>query len=356
MKLSFRISSVRLVRHVPLALLLLLVVLAQQVPGWGEYYARHLYPQIAARLSGLSGLVPFAVGDVFIAGSIAGLLAYPFYARLRLHRRWLHIWGSEVRYLLWVYVWFYAVWGLNYSQNGFYRRAGIPPAAYTPESFQRFTEHYITELNASYTALTSVNADVIRREVVQGYRDISAALGVHSPFSAHPQVKTMLFTPLVSMVGVSGSMGPFFCEFTVNGDVPAPEYPAVYAHEYSHLLGITNEAEASFYAYEVCTRSQISGIRFSGYFSVLYHVLGNARRLLPAEEYQALLKRIRPEVLEHGKHLQQYWQEKYNPFIGQLQNRIYELYLKGNKISSGRKNYSEVVGLLISYEEWKTKS
>lgn len=356
MKVPFCIFFPRFARHVPLALLLLLVVLAQQVPGWGEYYARYLYPQIAASLSGFSGIVPFAVGDMFIAVSIAGLLFYPFYARLRLHRRWMRIWGCEVRYLLWVYVWFYAAWGLNYSQNGFYRRAGIPPAAYTLGSFQRFTDRYITALNASYTTLTLVNADVIRREVVQGYREISTSLGVHSPFNTHPRVKAMLFTPLASMVGASGSMGPFFCEFTVNGDVPASEYPAVYAHEFSHLLGITNEAEANFYAYEVCTRSQISGIRFSGYFSVLYHVLGNARRLLPEEEYRDLLKRIRPEVLEHGKHLQQYWQEKYNPFIGQLQDRIYELYLKSNKISSGRKNYSEVVGLLIAYEEWKAKS
>ena len=48
--------------------------------------------------------------------------------------------------------------------------------------------------------------------------------------------------------------------------------------------------------------------------------------------------------------------KKYNPVIGRIQDRIYDLYLKGNKIESGRKNYSEVVGLLISYEEWKKKS
>ena len=45
--------------------------------------------------------------------------------------------------------------------------------------------------------------------------------------------------------------------------------------------------------------------------------------------------------------------KKYNPVIGRIQDRIYDLYLKGNKIESGRQNYSEVVGLLISYQEWK---
>lgn len=89
-----------------------------------------------------------------------------------------------------------------------------------------------------------------------------------------------MFTPLISMVGVTGSMGPFFCEFTLNGDLLPPQYPATYTHELAHLLGITSEAEANFYAYQVCTRSVNKEIRFSGYFSILGHVLANARQLI----------------------------------------------------------------------------
>ena len=62
--------------------------------------------------------------------------------------------------------------------------------------------------------------------------------------------------PCFSMVGVTGSMGPFFCEFTLNGDLLPPQYPATYAHELAHFLGITSEAEANFYAYH--TRAHIS--------------------------------------------------------------------------------------------------
>lgn len=165
----------------------------------------------------------------------------------------------------------------------------------------------------------------------------------------------MLFTPLISMVGVSGSMGPFFCEFTLNGDLPPSQYPATYTHELAHLLGITSEAEANFYAYEVCTRSQVESIRFSGYFSILSHVLGNARRLLTEEEYTELFNRIRPEIIELARSNQTYWMAKYSPLIGNIQNWIYDLYLKGNKIESGRKNYSEVIGLLISYHASRTE-
>ncbi|MCD8183258.1 MAG: DUF3810 domain-containing protein [Bacteroides sp.] len=336
-----------------LALLLLVVWLTQWVPGWGNVYARHIYPLIARPLSTFSGLFPFAIGDLFIALSIAGVLLYPVYARCIRKKKWKRILLNDVKYLLWMYVWFYLAWGLNYSQYNFYGRTGIPYTPYTPENFRSFTDDYIDKLNASYVEVTSINPALVCRESVRGYNRISDTLGIHRPFQQSPRVKTMLFTPLISMVGVTGSMRPFFCEFTLNGDLLPPQYPATYAHELAHLLGITSEAEANFYAYQVCTRSQSRGIRFSGYFSVLYHVLANARRLMDEEEYAQLYNRIRPEIIELAKSNSTYWTAKYSPFIGDIQDWIYDLYLKGNKIESGRKNYSEVIGLLISYENWK---
>ena len=316
-------------RYVLLGLLLLFVWLAQTVPGWGEFYARQLYPGIALCLSSFSNLFPFAVGDLFIALSLAGLVVYPFIVRRAGHKTWRSIALREAEYLAWLYVWFYAAWGLNYSQD-------------------------VEKLNASYVAPPAeVNRPLVCREAVRGYRRISSHLEVHRPLSDHPRVKTMLFTPLISMVGVTGSMGPFFCEFTVNGDVLPADYPATYAHEMAHQLGITSEAEANFYAYQVCIRSSEKSIRFSGYYSILPHVLNNAYRLMDKEEYQALLASIRPEIIRLLQDKQAYWEAKYSPFIGRIQDWMYDLYLKGNKIPGGRKNYSEVIGLLISYERRK---
>ena len=432
MKHNIGISGIRVKSNsLLLALFLLLVWCVQIVPGLGNAYAQYVYPAIARVLSSFSRLVPFAIGDLFIALSIAGLLLYPVYARHIRKQRWKSILLADAKYLLWVYVWFYLAWGLNYSQKNFYERTHIPYIAYTPENFQKFVDSYIKNLNGSYTDITSIDETLACHESVRAYNQISDSLGVHRPFHQSPRVKTMLFTPLISMVGVTGSMGPFFCEFTLNGDLlpsqyPATyahelahllgitseaeanfyayqvctrsqvkeirfsgyfsilphvlgnarvgvtgsmgpffceftlngdllpsQYPATYAHELAHLLGITSEAEANFYAYQVCTRSQVKEIRFSGYFSILPHVLGNARRLMNEEEYAQLLQRIRPEIIGLAQTNSEYWMKKYNPVIGSIQDRIYDLYLKGNKIESGRKNYSEVVGLLISYEEWK---
>lgn len=345
------LHPLRSARLILLAVVLLLVILAQAIPAWGDAYSRMLYPYIGKALSVLSASLPFAVGDLFIALSIAGVIVYPFFARYRLKKKWRQGLAGSLEYLAWVYVWFYVAWGLNYSQPDFYRRTGIARADYTEEDFLDFTHRYIDSLNASYTSFMDIDPDTLRTEVVEGYRSIAPTLGIHPPFNNHPRVKTMLFSPLASMVGVKGSMGPFFCEFTVNADVPSSEYPATYAHELAHLLGIANEGEANFYAYLVCTRSSHASIRFSGYLSVLPHVLNNAYRLMNAPAYDTLCREIRPEILRLAHDNQAYWQGKYNRLIGKAQSRLYELYLKGNRIAEGRKSYSQVVGLLIAYEQ-----
>lgn len=349
-------SRKQIIRYFILGALLLLVWLTQMIPSMGEAYARSVYPVISLGLSSFSRLIPFALGDLFIFLSIAGVLIYPIYARRFQKLPWKKILLRDGEYLLWIYVWFYLAWGLNYSQKNFYQRTGIPHTAFNEEQFQGFVEEYIDSLNHTYTPVNSINEKLICGEAVRIYNELSDSLGVHRPPHASPRVKTMLFTPLISKVGVTGSMGPFFCEFTLNGDLLPANYPATYTHELAHLLGITSEAEANFYAYQVCTRSQAMGIRFSGYFSVLNHVLRNAQRLLPEDEYTKLIKRIRPEIIELAKANQAYWAAKYSPAIGAVQDWIYDLYLKGNKIESGQLNYSEVVGLLISYREWKQKT
>lgn len=341
------------IRYIILGVLLSITWVTQLIPAWGDVYAQSIYPIIYYCLSSFSKLIPFAVGDLFIFLSIFGIIVYPIYSRIYKRKVWKQILLNNLEFLCWIYIWFYLAWGLNYSQKGFYERTNIPYTAYSADNFDLFVNNYIDSLNASYSNVTSINQALVRQESIDGYKQISKSLGVHPPLDPFPQVKTMLFTPLISMVGVTGSMGPFFCEFTLNGDLLPLEYPATYAHELAHLLGITSESEANFYAFIVCTRSQKQEIRFSGYFSVLSHMLANARRLMSEEEYTHIFKRIRPEIIEQAKANQQYWMDKYNPLIGKIQDWIYDLYLKGNKIESGRKNYSEVIGLLISYEEWK---
>ena len=135
------------VRYLALGAILILVWLTQWIPVLATIYSQTIYPFISYVLSFFSNLFPFAIGDLFIFLSIAGVIIYPIYARLRKKLPWKKILLRDGEYLLWIYVWFYLAWGLNYSQKNFYQRTEIPYTAYTPENFQEFVDDYITQSN-----------------------------------------------------------------------------------------------------------------------------------------------------------------------------------------------------------------
>ena len=239
----------------------------------GSYLHLPCLSRYRSLLSPISGIFPFAVGDIFIALSIAWVTLYPIYEmglRKKLARRFIFlaaksggypkkkvVFGRVIEYLLWVYVWFYAAWGLNYSQPVIYYRVGMQPAEVSEEKFRKFAYQYADSLNLLSEERRGKREEFncivdeklknrVRDAVLKEYNKIGYREGINPPFNQHPHAKTMVFTPISSMSGVTGSMGPFFCEFTLNGDILAHDYPATYAHEFAHFLGMpTKERQIS---------------------------------------------------------------------------------------------------------------
>lgn len=376
---TFRLNRVKW-RHWVLLVLLILVTLVKMIPLWGFIYTTRIYPIIGTLLSPISGFFPFAVGDIFIALSIAWVIFYPIYEiglRKKLARRYFFlsakrgsypkkkvVFGRVAEYLLWVYAWFYIAWGLNYSQPNIYARIGMKPVEVSEAKFKAFAYQYADSLNAlsiasdniagkSIASDSIVNDELknrVRDAVLKEYNKIGYREGINKPFNQHPHAKTMVFTPLSSMSGVTGSMGPFFCEFTLNGDILPHDYPATYAHEFAHFLGVANEGEANFYSYIVCTASADKQVRFSGYYHIFFHVLNNVFDILGEKEGERFLKHIRPEIIQRAKSDRHYWLSKRCKALDAAQDFIFELYLRGNHVAEGRKSYSGVIGLILAWE------
>ena len=366
--LALRFKSLKW-RHGVLIALLILVTLTKMIPLWGFIYTTRIYPVIGTLLSPISGFFPFAVGDIFIALSIAWVILYPIY-EIGLRKK--RAFGRVAEYLLWVYAWFYIAWGLNYSQPNIYYRIGMKPVEVSKAKFKKFAYQYADSLNALSNASLcnaslsnarkSISPDSIvddalknrvRDAVLKEYNKIGYREGINRPFNQHPHAKTMVFTPISSMSGVTGSMGPFFCEFTLNGDILAHDYPATYAHEFAHFLGVANEGEANFYSYIVCTASADKQVRFSGYYHIFFHVLNNVFDILGEKEGERFLKHIRPEIIQRAKNDRHYWLSKRCKALDAAQDFIFELYLKGNHVAEGRKSYSGVIGLILAWQEKK---
>ena len=397
------------------------VALVRAHRAWADVYATEIYPRTSAALSWLTGWIPFSMEEVVVGA--AAVAAVACLARLR--RRWLPL----LSLILWLGVWFYPGWGLNYFRSSIFERAGVSPAEFEESRFREFLEGFSAGLgrayelgaedlhNASFGLSSSVSSSssaassipaassspasssipaassssaassfpavssssvassllaassdyvasaslqqgeaapgldltLLEREVRGFYEALPARWGLARP-KAWQRPKRLLLDRLYSSVGVMGFVGPFFNEIQVGGDVPVVQYPFTYAHEYSHLLGVSSEAEANYWAWEACCASAAPAIRYSAYLSLLPYVARHARRLLSEEEYAAWAGSLHPGALEDYDATQAHWDALYSPFIGRIQNWAYNLYLKGNSIPAGTADYSGVIRIILSLD------
>lgn len=345
MILSYRSKALR---YTFLLFLLGFILLSRVNHSIGEFYATRIYPWISDFLSHLASFSTFSLEELVVCFFILWLL----YRLITINKNnWKKQIGGCIEILLWIIVWFYWGWGINYFRHSFYNRMQLQPASYTDSAFHHFLHDYTRALNQSYTP--SENSSHTRQweaEIRRIYGTVPPQAALCIPQS-HFTPKKLAFNSLYSKVGVLGFMGPFFCEMQVNGELLPSQYPFTYAHELAHLLGVSGEAEANYWAYKVCTSSTCSSIRFSGYLGILPYVMNQAYGCLDAQEYRNWIVGIKPEILVIAEQEHRYWKEKYSSWIGNLQSMMYEAFLKGNQISSGQKNYGQVLSLIMSERE-----
>lgn len=324
------------------------IITCRHMPAIAEWYAREVYPSLSSALSAISSLFPFPLEEILIVGLILWLILAPIWKRKK-GICWRRILLRQAEMLAWVYVWFYLGWGLNYFRYNIYTRLQTPPVAYEEQHFKDFLSDYTQRLNDTYQPRTEIDTDSLKQYIAAFYAHQPAVYGLTKP-KEWQEPKAFLFYTLYSKVGVLGSMGPFFAEARLNADLPGVQYPFTYAHEFSHLLGVSNEAEANYWAYRACTESPCPSLQYCGYFGLLPYVLSNASHLLSKADFEAWLQTIRPEVKEQYNEKNRYWKARYSPLVGRAQDYLYNLFLKGNQIPSGKKNYAEVIGLLLSLQ------
>ena len=339
-------------RHILLFLLVAFVFAARFFMLVGEWYSTTLYPSISAALSWFASWIPFSLEEILVV-SVALALVFIIIAGVRRRDGFRKTFFRTCEILLWIYVWFYIGWGCNYYRESIYVRSGVERQAYDEEVFKDFIIDYADSLNLAYEALPDdsfyVGFDYFEGLVKDAFAAMPSSAGLSVPRQwQHP--KRLLFNGLYSSVGVMGFVGPFFCETQLNNELLPDQFHFVYVHEYSHLLGVSSEDEANFWAYTVCTRSEEPVLKYSGYYGILPYVIANAFRVLPEADYRQFVSSINPEIIADYNAQREYWNSRYSKTLGRLQSAVYDAFLKSNKVSSGTVSYLEVIDMIISFD------
>lgn len=326
-------------------LLFAIIFLFSFSPILSEWYMHGIYPVVAVTLSFISNLFPFSLYDIFLVVAVLLLIKLILFAIIR-RISFSKFLFSLIRFVTVIVAWFYFGWGIAYFRKDFYGRSDVTEMRFNPEIFRDFAIRFIDNANQYYVDCTYMDKNDIRSEIESSYRALHETLQISYP-NGKRKVKPMMFESIYSKMGVSGYFGPFFNEIHVNNYSLNFTYPFTLAHEMAHQFGIATESEANLYGFVVCAHSGDEKIRYSAYVSTLRYVLNDIRRFLP-EEYELLGSSIRPEIIADLRRNREHWLAARDESLSDVQDRVYDTYLKTNKVSSGQANYSEVVGLLVS--------
>ncbi len=323
-----------------------LTELFTRYPAFTEIvYSQTIFPAIASFLSFFSQWVSFSLDDAFYALLIAFILTITLLAILRKikFRKFLLLLFQTLAIC---YALFYWLWGFNYYRNDVNNRLSITKAQPDSVQFVKVLESLINETNRSYCLFNDVSKPEISREVESSYQKLAPFLKLTYPQGVR-MAKPITLSAFFAKASIAGYYGPFFSEVHLNDNLLMIEYPQVLAHESAHQFGITSEAEANFYSWLVCSRSDSKYLRYSGNINTLTYFLSQAKRL---HCFPELIHKIDKPVVNDIRIIQQHWEQMRNEKIDKVAGKVNDVYLKTNKVKRGIEDYFGIVQFVMDFE------
>ena len=312
-------------------------------------YSTSIYPRLERALTPLSNRLPFAVLDALLVALLIAVVvnlvravshAWRTRTMGRLARSLFHLTAASAA----IYVVFLMLWGLNYRRVAMPDRLVIDHAAPTPEQVVELGLTAVGQMNTLY-GVAHQQASVVPEwqdsTLRSAFADVQRALS-DAPEAEPGRLKHSLIGAYFRWAGVDGMVNPFGLEVIANPDLLPFERPFVAAHEWGHLAGYANEAEANFIGWLTCMRASPRH-QYSGWFYLYWQISGEVngeeRTKLsaaladgPRRDINAVIARLRRGEI---------------PALQKASWQVYDKYLKANRVEAGVRSYGEVVTLLL---------
>jgi hypothetical protein len=303
-----------------------------------RWYSAAFYPLLQAAVTPATNLVPFALLDAAVVLLLAVWTAR-FARRLRaagLTRAALRGAGDLLVAAALAYLAFLAMWGLNYRRVPLEEKLAYDMSRVTPEAARQFAVEAVRQTNAAHA---SASDGATREALERAFAETARALGASRP-TAVGIPKRSLLQLYFRRAAIDGMTDPWFHEIILNPDLLPAERPFVLAHEWSHLAGYADEAEANFVAWLSCLRGD-GAARYSAWLAAYQH----AAAVLSREERRAL-----PPLAEGPRDDLRAMAERYrrsSPAVREAARQAYDSYLRANRVREGIESYGLVLRLML---------
>lgn len=316
-----------------------------------SFYSQDMYPWLQNIFTGATNFLPFSALDMIV---IVLTLAVLFRLRRLFYvarQRGIFdaIWEMVrrvARAVAIIVILFFWAWGFNYRR--------LPLESQLPRgSVNRPTIESLQGIIVDANAL----AGRLRSQVMAGpalsYDQVADRLLLplngalkqvgRPPLSREGRPKySLVLTPFFTSAGITGMINPLALEIIVHPDLLPFERPFVLAHEWAHLSGHADEAEASAIGWLACMRG---GPELA--YSASLYLIDTAGGAMPAEARKEAFKKLDAGVAQDLDAIIQRRSEA-RADVSNTTMRVYDEYLKVNNVTDGGASYRRALSLILA--------
>lgn len=332
-------------------------VAAQNPEATDDVYSRVFFPGIRNVVDLTLGRLPFPSVYLFIVSVMLVIGIYFF--RLRKRTGWKNRVLYSLRALLngvgALIFFFLFLWGFNYQRTPIVQQLGLTPHSLNLEELksevlitQRLAQQYRNAITRDTAAIEEILPYPELEKVVRvNIADNLDMLGLN--FTGRPRTK--LFPPpgFMRKMGILGIYFPFTGESYIDPTLHALEKPFTVAHEMAHSYGVTDEGEANFIAWVICTNSDDQLLRYSGQLRLLMYQIRDYYRMAP-EEYREWLKKLDPGIRNDMMSIKSN-SDAIQAFSLELSRKTNDVFLKTQGVKAGINSYQQLPKLAFAWRE-----
>jgi hypothetical protein len=329
----------RLLRTAILTLAVVLAIVPLPPAAIETSYSQSIYLAIQNAVTPWSNRVPIALMDV--AGALVlAAIAFAFLVRVRavgLLRASMRTFVTVVTIAALVYLAFLGMWGLNYRRLPLEAKIDFDQSRVTRDAVMRLGERAVRLVNDTHAQVSGAAAEPSLEAAFASAQRLLAAPRLAVPGVPKRSTAQLYFRH----AAIDGMTDPIFLEVILNPDALPFERPFVTLHEWAHLAGYSNEAEANFVAWLACMQGSAL-TRYSGWMAIYEHVAVTLSRGDRATLAALLAPGPRADLEAAAARY-----ARSSPVVRDAARDVYDRYLRANRVREGIASYTGVVRLLV---------
>lgn len=315
-----------------------------------RWYSGMFYPALQAPLTTASNLVAISVFDVLVAifvvvGLVTWAMAVRAVRRDRSARPLLRAAVTTIVLAATVYLWFLLAWGLNYGRTPLEVRLALRDMTVTTADVRALAMQAATVVNETHVAAHAFGFPApfsMPGPLAAAMAEVEQEQG--RPRASVPgRPKRTALAWFFQAAGVDGMLAPFALEPLVNNAITGPERPFVLAHEWAHLSGHADEADANFIAWLVTTRADVASL-YSGWLFIVMDAMGQ----LPDTDRVEVHAALGPGPLDDMAAIAARQAARID-LLQRASWKVYDGYLKAQGVDDGVRSYSRGLSLVVRY-------